>query len=389
MLGLSIGIALFWALCALFTVVNLLAFRRLPALDPPASRENWPRVSIVIPARNEERAIGRTLDAALAQDYPALEVVVVDDCSTDGTATEIAARSKDPRLRAVAGSPPPEGWLGKPHALATGTAVAQGDWLLLMDADIRLAPETLRQAIGYAERRSLDHLALFPDAVQEGFWEKVLMPILAVTGFIYFPTFLALSPRVRRLALGGGAFNLVRRTAYAAIGGHRRLANSVVDDIRLAMELKQAGFATEMKLGNHLVSLRMYHGRRELVDGFTKNTHAVIQATLGRHWIVAALCILVGLVLQIGPFAWIGWLAISPAGAFSPAGRTLGVSLLLLLLARIAVQWRMGYPLWPVLAHPLMGLVGLQIQARSLIMAHGEGVVRWREREYRRETTTF
>jgi chlorobactene glucosyltransferase len=389
MLAFSLVVLAVWALCGLFTVINLLIFHRLPSLDPPGARESWPRVSLVIPARNEERAIGPTLDAALGQDYPHFEVIVVDDCSTDRTPVEIAARAGDPRLRPLTGTPPPPGWLGKPHALATGTALARGEFLLFIDADVRLAPETLRHAVGHCLRQGLDHLALFPHFVRKGFWEEALMPILAVTGLIYLPSFLAISRRLRRLALGGGAFNLVRESAYSAVGGHRKLANSVVDDVRLAMEVKRAGYASTMRLGNHLVSLRMYHGRRELVEGFTKNTHAVVPASLRRYWIVAGLGVLVGSVLQLAPFFWLVWLALFPGEAFSSAGRTLFASFLILLATRFTVQARMGYPLWPVLAHPLMVLVSAEIQLRSLLMAHRDRVVRWREREYPHETTTF
>ena len=248
---------------------NLVVFRRLePAGEAPSSR-----VSIVIPARNEERYIGKTLDAALSQDYPDFEVIVVDDDSTDGTSREIEARASDPRLVPLSARALEPGWLGKPNALATGAAGATGKWILFMDADVELHPKALEDAMAACERHGWDHLALLPHFEREGFWEELLMPVIPVAAFVYLPSFLTFVRRAR-LAAGGGAFGLVRREAYEAIGGHGAIKNSVVDDIRLAMELKRAGFDSNARMGLHRVSLRMYHGFDEIVEGFTKNAHA-------------------------------------------------------------------------------------------------------------------
>ena len=120
----ALALFVFWGLLLAQTVVNLLVFHELRPTDPPGPRQSWPMVSIVIPARNEERDIGPTLDAALAQDYPSFEVIVVDDGSTDGTAAEIERRASDARLVPVSCPPLPEGWLGKPHALSSGIGFA-------------------------------------------------------------------------------------------------------------------------------------------------------------------------------------------------------------------------------------------------------------------------
>ena len=132
-----------WCLLTVQTVINPLAFRSLArASDQPDSR-----VSIVVPARNEERYIGRTIDAALRLDYPDFEIIVVDDDSTDKTSAEIARRSSDARLVSVRSRPLASGWLGKPNALATGAARATGKWILFMDADVELHPQVLRDAV--------------------------------------------------------------------------------------------------------------------------------------------------------------------------------------------------------------------------------------------------
>ncbi len=372
---------LYWSILAVFTAVNLAVFRRLPRAS---GDRRWPRVSIVIPARDEELAIGATVDAALAQAYPDFEVIAVDDGSTDRTGEILRQRAGDARLRVIAGAPLPAGWLGKPHALFQGSSAATGDWLLFMDADVRLAPAALADAVAFCERRGLGHLALFPHFERVGLWEEVLLPLLGMTLFCFFPSFVARSER-RRAAFGSGSFNLVRADAYRAMGGHRRLARSVIDDIRLAVEVKAAGFRSDLALGDRVAAIRMYRGRREIVEGFTKNLHAV----LGRLPLFSAFNLTLGTALNVAPFAWPAWALLDPAGARGPAGLALAGSLALLLACRGAVQVRLRYPLWPALLHPLTMLMGAWISLRSLGMAHGRQVVRWRGREYGKGETEF
>lgn len=366
-----------WCLLTIQTVVNLLVFRSLESSpDEPTSR-----VSIVIPARNEERYIGRTLDAALRQRYPDFEVIVVDDESTDGTADEIARRTSDPRLVAVSSRPLAPGWLGKPNALASGAAKASGKWILFMDADVELHREALRDSVAACERHGWDHLALFPRFEREGFWEEVLMPVVPVTALVFVPAFLAYF-RNTRMAAGGGAFGLVRRGAYESMGGHEALKNSVVDDVRLAMDLKKAGFVSTARAGMHRLRLRMYHGRDEFIEGFTKNIHVGFGTSVVR----AVATILVGLWVGLTPFAWPALAFVAPA---SPATFALGVSLALLLLTRAAVHLRLSLPLWSIVFAPVAAIVMLVVIVRSLRMARNDGVVRWRGREYPHESTEF
>lgn len=278
----------------------------------------------------------------------------------------------------------PAGWLGKPNALATGAARASGEWILFMDADVALHPRTLRDAVAACERKGWDHLALFPNFERDGFWDELLMPLVPITALIYLPSFLAFS-RFSPLAVGGGAFGLVRRAAYEAMGGHAKLSNSVVDDVRLAMELKRVGFVSQPRLGLHRVRLRMYHGFDEIVEGFTKNAHA----GFGNSIALPVISILLTLWLGVTPFVWPAVLLVLPEEAFvTPAG-LIGLALLLQTTARLLLHLRLRYPLWPILLAPVTALVGLYIVLRSLRMARNEGVVRWRGREYPRESTEF
>lgn len=369
-----------WCLLTVQTAVNLLVFRSLePARDTPTSR-----VSIVIPARNEERYVGRTLDAALRQDYPDFEVIVVDDDSTDGTADEIGQRVSDERLVPVSSRPLEPGWLGKPNALATGAARAAGKWILFMDADVELHPQTLRDAVSACEQGGWDHLALFPHFEREGFWEELLMPVIPIVAMVYMPSFLTFFSGTR-MAAGGGAFGLVRREAYESMGGHERIKSSVVDDVRLAIEIKAAGFISQARLGMHRLRLRMYHGLDEFIEGFTKNAHV----GFGRSILRPVVTILAGLWIGLTPFTWPVLALVWPASAFTGAIGMVGASLALLVLSRAMVHLRLGFPLWSILFSPLASLVTLYVVLRSLRMTRTQGIVRWRGRDYPHETTEF
>ncbi len=267
----------------------LILFVILPlnfAFTPRLSRQRLrpvraPRVSIVIPARDEERDIERTVRSHLTQDYSDFEVIVVEDRSSDRTGKILAALAReDARLTVVAGSEPPAGWLGKPHALDLGARAATGDLLLFADADVVYEPRTLREAVALLEERRLDFLAFLPRMEAEGFWESVLMPYVlgAYFGGIGF---LANVDRPRWVAAGGGAGNVIRRSAYEALGGHAALKDSVIDDVHLALKAKRAGLRARAVRAEDRVSVRMYHGLAGVVNGFTKNMVYTLNGLLG------------------------------------------------------------------------------------------------------------
>lgn len=290
---LSLIILALWLLALARTILNLIFVPRLRREMP---RET-PLVSVIVPARDEAQIIERTVRALLAQTYPRLEVVVVNDRSVDATG-ELLARIDDPRLLAVTGEEPPAGWLGKPWALHQGAARAQGELLLFVDADVQYSPDAVAAAVARLERSGLAMTALFPRFEQHGFWEHVAMPNMAVFAFTLFPLWLANRTRLRVLAAGGGPGNLVRRQAYEAAGGHAALRDAVIDDVALARLLRRAGHGTELIRGDEgFVSLRMYHGGGEIIDGFTKNMFSVF----GRSYLAAAVVIFVTLAGNVLP----------------------------------------------------------------------------------------
>jgi glycosyltransferase involved in cell wall biosynthesis len=339
----------------------------------------------VIPARNEERDVGAAVRCHLSCSYPDLEVVVVDDRSTDGT-DRILERlaGEDPRCRVVRGVEPPAGWLGKPHALAQGAAAARGELLLFADADVLYDPRALEEMVSMLETERLDFLFVVPRIEARGFWENVLMPNLLVT-FFGGPAFLIARPRARWVAAGGGAGNLVRRAAYEAVGGHATLSASVIDDIRLGYLFKRAGYRIAAARAEDRLRVRMYRGFREVADGFTKNAAYIFQGWAGP--VLFALTAAT-LLLAILPAVV---LAAAAAGAPVPASdlRLAAAALGLVILSRLVLASALSDPLWPAFTHPIMAAVWSGILARSLFHRFVRRRLKWRGRDFEARAARF
>jgi len=364
----------------------LLNLAVIPRLGPPgrAARRS-PRVSVVIPARNEERDVEAAVRSHLAQDYPDFEVIVVEDRSSDATARVLEGIAReDSRLRVLAGVEPPPGWLGKPHALAQGAAAATGELLLFVDADVRYGPGALGEAVHYAEARRLDFLTLLPRIEMRGFWENVLMPYLFVA-FFQAPGFLANRPRPRWVAAGGGAGNLVRRLAYDAVGGHAAIRASVVDDVRLGFAVKGAGYRFGLVRAESRIGVRMYRGFREVFDGFTKNAAYVYQGVPGTILFALTLLTLGSGLLPPAVLASAGLGARIPAADVALAAVALAVAV----LARLVLAGSLGDPLWPAFSNPIMVAVWTGILSRSLYRRFVSRRLTWRGRDFEARRARF
>lgn len=368
---LAFAVLAFWLLTLGRTVLNLLLVPRLRPRSMPAAT---PRVSVIVPARDEERSIERTVRALLAQTWPALEVIVVNDRSTDATGA-ILSSIRDPRLVVVNGVEPPPGWLGKPHALHLGAQRATGELLLFMDADIIYAPDAVAAAVTRLEESGASMLSLLPHFELHGFWEHVAIPNLAVVAFTMLPLWLANKTRIPLFGAGGGPGNLIRRQDYDAIGGHETLKDAVVDDVALARLVRRSGRRSEVALANDLISLRMYHGLREIVDGFTKNAFAVFN----RSYVAAAVVLLLALVCHALPYA----LAIT--------GDLIGLATVaLILLSRVILYTAFRYRLDNALfGHIPMMLIWCWILLRSIWVTGVKRQLTWRGRTYDAKKTRF
>lgn len=273
---------LVFALTLFILLENRAAKRRIPLLDTvaPLAGAEPPLVSVIIPALNEERHIEDALTSVLALDYPRLEIIVLDDRSTDAT-PELLERmaARHPQLRVVHIKELPPGWLGKNHALHFGAEQAQGEFLLFTDADVRLAPDTISRAVARMLSQRLDHLCLI-------FQLDLPSPLLAMLAadslsglMTVFKPWRTLEPDARYF-FGIGGFNLVRRSLYAQCGGHRSIRLCPVDDILLGRLVKENGGRQECLNGRHFISVPWYSSVGEMVRGLRKNVFAALDYRL-------------------------------------------------------------------------------------------------------------
>jgi len=229
-------------------------------------------VSVVVPARDEERGIAAAVASLLAQTPPVAEVIVVDDGSTDRTAEEAArAGDGDGRLHVIPAGPLPDGWVGKSWACWVGAGRAREEWLLFADADVVHAPRAVAAALATAEAGGWAGVTLIPRIVARTRAERWVLPAAVVS----IGTFVAPGPLARRpgspVAVAAGAFILIRAHVYRAVGGHRAMRGEMIDDIGLAARVKRAGMLLLPADGTTLVHLRMYHGAADLWRGWRKN----------------------------------------------------------------------------------------------------------------------
>ncbi|HKS59823.1 MAG TPA: glycosyltransferase [Thermoplasmata archaeon] len=369
------GVGVGAAVTLLFQGLALLLAFEMPHLYPlpPTRLPSFPRLSVVIAARNEEEAIGDCLDDLLAQEYPgAYEIFVVDGQSTDRTRDVV--RSKGERIRLIEEPPLPPGWVGKNWACHCGAQASHSEFLLFTDADMRYHPRALATVVEWAERESADLATVGSRIEMHGFWENVVMPFYTQAVLTYFRT-----PHVNRpdssTAMANGQFMLVRRAPYDAMGGHEAIRGSVLEDVKLAQQFRTAGRRLRVAWAPELVSTRMYRNRHEMFEGLLKNVHGVEYSTARQVGFLAALVgffllplfvLPVGLGLGSLPLVLVGlviWIALfGKHVAFAQAVRgraaygllfPIAVAFYLVLVATSIRQGRARAPLvWKGRAYP-------------------------------------
>jgi glycosyltransferase involved in cell wall biosynthesis len=269
--------AIFLCLVMLAVFIQISSgYGKLDSLDAIElkGKAGQPLVSIIIPACNEAQSIGQSLRSLCHLDYSNVEIIVVDDRSTDGTAQVVESVRHDfPAIRLIRISELPEGWLGKPHALQQGADEAEGDYLLFIDADVILEKTTISRAIEAMKGRRLDHLTLIFKNSSPGLLLNALIADIGAG------LFFLIKPWKARIAgsryfMGVGAFNLVRTSVYQSIGEHQGIKLQVVDDVYLGKLIKQHGFSQECMLAESLVTLPWYSSVSEMISGLMKNVYA-------------------------------------------------------------------------------------------------------------------
>ncbi|HUV77778.1 MAG TPA: glycosyltransferase family 2 protein [Desulfobacterales bacterium] len=274
---------LFWlAVISLLLTVGctleiVLGMRRMTHIGdvPPIQQKNVPKVSVIIPACNEAATIGPALRSVLAMDYADLEVMVVNDRSTDETGAVLHGIQKEyPRLQTRQIFQLPKGWLGKNHALQNGAEHARGEYLLFTDADIIMEKTAVARAISHMLENRLDHVSMFFKNIAPGGLLNALFLDVGAGLMLLFKPWKAKDPNSRRY-IGVGAFNLVKASAYSAIGGHRSIALHPIDDVMLGKVIKHHGLSQDCLLGHNFVQVKWYATVREFINGCMKNGFAL------------------------------------------------------------------------------------------------------------------
>jgi glycosyltransferase involved in cell wall biosynthesis len=335
------------------------------------------RLSVVVPARNEEEHVGAGLSSLRQSQDVDLDVIAVDDRSEDRTGAIMDALQQEQRpgmryvVEHVRELPP--GWLGKPHAMACGAALAHGEWLLFTDADVVFAEDALARALTYVEQEGGDHLLVVPTVITRSAGERMMLPFLHVLS-IWGPRLWRVADARSRDAVGVGAFNLMRRSTYEALGGWERLRMEVLEDVSMGVLIKQAGFRSRVVTGRDLVRIRWAHGARGIVTNLSKNVFSAFRFRIG---LIAAgtaaltvMCLLPFAGIVIGLVWGRAWLWPS----------------LVSLAALAAVYWRYRWfadadgaitMLW-LPAFPVATLVFIYAMARSTALTLVHGGVEWR-----------
>jgi glycosyltransferase involved in cell wall biosynthesis len=248
----------------------------------PVPNDPVPRLSVVIPARNEERTLEKALTSVLAALPDNGEAILVNDRSTDETGTIAARLAKyDRRLMILTISDLPDGWLGKTHAMWNGYQITTGDYLLFADADVIFEPSCLIKAVAYCEKEKLDHLVAAPKVVARGFWERTFVSFFTILLMARYRIWRAANPRSGFYA-GIGAFNMVKREPYEKAGTHEALKWEALDDLFLGRLLKRSGARSKVVAGNSCLKVRWNAGLRGLIEGMEKNSFAAFDYSLPR-----------------------------------------------------------------------------------------------------------
>jgi hypothetical protein len=355
------------SLACLGTAHQLVNQRRLrrPPVDPlPVTAT----VSMLVPARDEAHRIAPTITSLLGQrGLTDVEIVVLDDRSADGTADVVRrVAGADPRLRVLTGTPPPPGWFGKPHACAQLAAVARGEILVFVDADVVLAPDAVAAAVAVLRdgAKPLDLLCPWPRQIASGPLGVLVQPLLAWSWLTTLPLLRAERSRRPSMAVANGQFLVVEAGALARAGGWHSVAGAVLDDIALARAVRAVGGRTGVADGSGLATCRMYDNGRELREGYRKSLWAAFGSPAGALVVAVALAVVY----------------VVPAAAAATGSRVGALGYAAGVVGRLAARrWCGGRFGWDAMAHPLSVATLLWLLASSWA-GRWRGTLSWKGR---------
>ena len=353
-------------------VANYFTVRRF---DQYPEAGEFPFVSVLVPARNEAINIETCVTSLLAQDYPAFEVIVLNDNSTDDTARVLASLAPtDDHLRVLKGSPLPEGWLGKHWACHQLDQAARGELILFTDADTRHAPDMLRASVSAFIAEKADLLTAFPHEEVVSWGERLLVPVIGFGIFTFIPIWLVQKLRWPALSITIGQFMLFRRSSYDAVGGYEAEKMEVVDDLCLGRRIITSGREWRLLNGTRHVSCRMYRGFWEAVGGFSKSLFAVFDYRIIPYllgWLVVGVAFLEPVVALVS--RWVHYPMTSMPLEYA------AISVVISIVLWMVAYRRFHFPAYLVFYYPLSLVLFLAIVARSFFQT-ATGTATWKVR---------
>ncbi len=347
--------------------------RRVEYLEKitPLSSDSLPSLSVIFAARDEEDNVGKCAFSLFKQHYPGLEIVAVNDRSSDGTAPILQnLKSIDARMSVVNVEELPGGWIGKNHALWKGAMASKGEWILFTDADIQFSPSALRKAVTYAVANHLDHLVVFPELESEGLMESATLLCFMMLMNAQARAWKLRDPKAHD-AVGIGAFNLIRRSTYEAIGTHSGFPLSIVDDLQLGRLVKKNGFKQNGLWGKNEIRVRWQKNLWGILKGLEKNFFAGFGFSRLASWI------------GIFGILFLTWLPVVSVLIPIPAAKTAGGLVLyavFIFFLRAKKIQRCSVFCYLFLPFAMTFLVGAATHSMRKILK--EGGVRWRETFY-------
>ena len=376
--AIMVGIAGVWIY---FLAYMNYSFKKSPLLESAKLSKSNPLVSVILPARNEEKYISRCLDSLLAQDYKNFEIIAIDDSSTDSTGQIIQKYAgHDERIVYVKAAPKPEGWAGKNWACIEGYKHCRGELLLFTDADTAHSPAAMSLAVSQLLSDNLQALSAVPKLVCDNFWIKVALPCLSVFLHTRFSALRVNDPNAKT-GYFFGSFYIITRKTYAEVGTHESVRSELVEDGALGAKVKESGYSMRMVRGERYISAVWARDLQSLWQGLRRLMIPVYyQDKRGAVLMAAAV-----FFIMLEPFLLIPYsYAASGWGPISMALWILNCATVLIVILTVAIQCKKGILENPIyaLASPLGGLIISAGFISALVDAGKKDSVTWRDRKY-------
>lgn len=372
LLYLQIAVILILSILMIITLSNLKYLRRLYSYEFP---DRWPRISVLIPARNEEENISKCVSSLLNQDYPDFELIVLDDNSTDNTweiLQELARRNN--RLKIIKGKPLPDDWLGKHWACQQLSEEADGELLLFVDADTTHQPEMLKFAASAMHKEKAALISVLPQQIVISWSELLSIPAFYLGMLCGVPLGLTRLQRNPLLFACLGQFLMFRKEAYLAAGGYASVRQNIVDDLAIGRRIQSMGLCYRLLDGHRLIYCRMYNNFEQVWKGLTKSTFA----TFNFNPFLIIFVYLLVILIFLSPLVII---LMAPAipNMYSVILIAAGIALLLIIATWLISNLRFRFPLYLVLTYPASVIFMVIIAVASMVLTM-QGKAIWKGR---------